>query len=210
MKRFILFLLICCLSFSMFACGKDNGFSTLEEQIIAAIDACDAKTAYKLCGDALALDLTEEETTLVANYKTTIRSLCYAGTLIVQPENIIAASPSTVGEHSYFSVSMLQKYDEVFCRYTFEKQSEKELAAQQYKEYFDAYFTYLDLKVDDDYVVYNYSDETGNSIKLQVFNPSYTRNDFVVTLDSDLFDMTAIDTNKRSADLFDTSIVLTE
>ena len=33
MKRFILFLLICCLSLSIFACGKDNGFSELEEQI---------------------------------------------------------------------------------------------------------------------------------------------------------------------------------
>jgi hypothetical protein len=98
----------------------------------------------------------------------------------------------------------------LFCRYTFAKFSEKELAAQEYKKYFDDNFTSIDINVEDKYTTYKYSDENGNGLSLQVFNDEYSSNDFCVILDKDLFDSAKIDMSNRSADLFDPSIIIVD
>ena len=209
MKKIISFVLIFTFVFAFAACGtKDNGFTAKEAEILAAIQSCKMEDAYTLCEDALLLELSDEEIQKVKDYKKTILSLCYSGTFIVKPESIISVTPTEVGKNSYFEVSLLNKYDELFCRYTFAKFSEKELAAQEYKKYFDANFTFIDINSKDKYTAYKYSDKNGNSLTLQVFNDNYSSNDFCVLIDNDLFDTNKIDTSNKRADLFDPSIII--
>ena len=211
MKKIISFALILVLIFTFAACGaKDNGFVAKEAEIVAAINSCKMEDAYALCKEALLLELSDEEIQKVADYKRAILSSCYSGTFIVKAENIISVTPEEVGKNSYFQVSLLDKYDELFCRYTFAKFSEKELAAQEYKKYFDDNFTFIDINVKDKYTTYKYSDKNGNSLSLQVFDDSYSSNDFCVILDKDLFDLDKIDTSNKRADLFDASIVIVD
>ena len=211
MKKIILVVLIFTLTFVFAACGaKDNGFAAKEAEINAAINSCKMDDAYALCKEALLLELSDEEIQKVADYKIAILSSCYSGTFIVKAENIISVTPEEVGKNSYFEVSLLEKYDELFCRYTFAKFSEKELAAQEYKKYFDDNFTSIDINVEDKYTTYKYSDENGNGLSLQVFNDEYSSNDFCVILDKDLFDSAKIDMSNRSADLFDSSIIIAD
>ncbi len=209
MKKIVSFVLIFVFIFAFAACGaKDNGFTAKETEILAAMNSCKMEEAYTICEEALLLELSDEEIQKVTDYKKSILSFCYSGTFIVKPENIISVSPTEVGKSSYFEVSLLDKYDELFCRYTFAKFSEKELAAQEYKQYFDTNFTFIDINAKDKYTSYKYSDKNGNSLTLQVFNDNYSSNDFCVILDKDLFDSAKIDTSNKRADLFDSSIII--
>ena len=105
---------------------------------------------------------------------------------------------------------MLKEYDEVFCRYTFAKDSEKDLVAQQYQEYLDTKYQFVDVNVDAKYTTYQYADENGNGLKLQIFDENYSSNDIVIILDADLFDLNRIDVSNNSAELFDPSILVLE
>ena len=211
MKKIISFILIFIMIFSFTACGgMGNGFAEKEEEIIAAMNACKMEEAYALCDEALSLKLTDEEAEKVMDYKKSILTLCYSGTFIIKPGSFISVDPTEVGKNSYFQVSLLKDYDELFCRYTFEKFSEKELAAREYKQYLDDLFIAIDVSTKEKYTIYKYTDTHGNGISLQVFNENYSSHDFCVILDADLFDTDKIDMSNKRADLFDASIIVVD
>lgn len=210
MKRTILLILSLITLICFTACGNKSAeqFEELSGKINTAITSCDMETAYQLCKSASSFGFSEEQMKEIKRYEMAIQELCYPGTFVVKPENIIEPKPIEIGKNSYFTVGMLKKYDEVFCRYTFNKNSEKDLAAQQYKKYLNSLFTYLDLDVGKNYTVYRFADKNGNSIRLQVFDNDYRTPDFCVTLDSDIFDLSKIDTSELYSSLNDSSILL--
>lgn len=217
MKKILSMVILLVLIVSLTACGRDNAISeeketvNLEvygEQIEDSMRKADFREAYNLCDEALKLELTENQHDTIEEYRRNILSICYPGTFVAMPESVIEVVPKSVGDDSYFTIGILKEYSEVFCRYTFNKMSEKKLAVQQYKDYLDTYYTYLDLRVDDDYTTYNYSDKTGNSIKIQVFDDDFSSADFCVFLDSNLYDLNRINTDNKRASLLDTSILI--
>lgn len=180
------------------------------EQAIAeikqAIDALEMETAYNLCVECLMLDITEEQRNKIYSYEQIILDNCYSGTFIVKIDSITEITPSDIGKNSYFEVGILKEYDEVFCRYTYNKHSEKEMVAKQYKEYLDSKYTFLGTTAKNKYIVYEYADEQGNGLGLQVFDENYGSADITILLDADFFDVNIIDMSNDRADLFDPSI----
>lgn len=195
-------------------CTACNNTAALYEEKIAEIEeafaSADVEYAYELCNEALSLDLNEEQIAVITECQNEISSVCYPTTWLVQPEYISDISPEQVGKNSFFTVSMLleDKYDSVFCRYTYDKESEKDLAGQRYKDYLDAKYIYLDTKYDSEYVYYTYANDDGNGIGLQIFNNNYDSNDICIMIDCDFFDLSRIDTSNRRASLTDHSIII--
>lgn len=177
----------------------------IEDEILHA----NLETAYTLCLEALSLDLNDEQRKDINSLRLTILEIAFPGTWVVQPEYIISVEPKRAGGFgSYFTVGMLNKYDNVFCQYGFDKESERDLAAEQYNDYLDEKYNYLDLKVTDGYICYYYADEKGNSLKLQILTEEHDGYVFVIHLDSDLYEKERMDLSNSRASLLDTSILL--
>lgn len=210
MKKFVSVLLLLSFVFALCACG-DSGTSAYDEKVLeiqAAIDAYEVEKAYNLCDEAMSLELDAEQQENIESLKNMVSLLCYPTTKVVQVDKLVSVTPTEIGENSYFEVGLLGEYDELFCRYTFGSTSERDLAAQEYKDYLDANFIYDSIREEDAYTSYQYVDSEGKTLGLQVFNTNYDSPDLVIFIDNDMFDADRIDKSSRKADLWDHSIIL--
>ena len=176
--------------------AKEDVLSIFKAEIEQSFTSGDMKTAYTCCVGALeyGFNFSEEENDLLRDMLTTIESVCFPGTYIVQPENIISVDIERVDD-SMADVGDLLDVDEegIWIAYYFDKSSETKLAGQQYMSYLNNNYQLIDQEYDEYGEYYAYSDEEGRLISLFI-TPDYPHQYIGLAIDKDYFDLSKIDT----------------
>ena len=147
--------------------AKEDALSVFKEEIERSFTSGDMETAYTCCIGALeyGFDFSEEQNESLKEMQIMIEDVCFAGTYIVQPENIITVDIKEVADTGAQVEDLLDISETIIdVYYYFDKASELELATQQYTSYLQQNYVFLEQKVVDGDVKYVYSDEKGRSI----------------------------------------------
>lgn len=220
MKKILLIVLTILIAFGVCAC--DDGSKATEEAFNNAIEQAETlvanakmEEAYTVLGDVKSLDLTEEQLEKVKSYRNTILQMCFPGTFIVKPEIVTEVDVKNVSGNWKIRDLIANEHGGVWFTYEFEKISEKNLAAQQFRNALEQQYEFLDIKAAaSDAMHYEYVDGKGNSLTVTVYDDdadtSSVRKWFNVVIDHDLYNLDLIDTSDQSKSLLDTSIIVIE
>lgn len=221
MKRVLLIILTILIVFGLCAC--DDGSKAIEEAFNSAIEqaetlAANAKMeeAYTILGDVKSLDLTEEQLEKVKSYRNTILQMCFPGTFIVKPEIVTEVDVKNVSGNWKIRDLIANEHGGVWFTYEFEKISEKNLAAQQFRNALEQQYEFMDINAakGGGAMHYEYVDAKGSALTVTVYDDDAdtksVRTWFNVVIDHDLYNLDLIDTSDQSKSLLDTSIIIME